>query len=220
MTPCKAICGQEGEEDRSSGSRLPTIHEGGVRRAAEELINFIFPSDGSCEENRLRQPLVILAFDDAHQLVGRPYYPNVGSGGSTVLSHLRQVMALLQEQPIFALFISTAADKFKFYGGGEVRDLCPFTETSFDALAYNAEEGVTTLDEVARDEWMVHLGRPMFGSPSQLLRWRIHLSPWVGLRPTMILRRRFLLPRTFYVLLNKSFSALPRIRATCPPKEF
>ena len=169
MTSCKAICGQEGEGDRSSGSRLPTLYEE-VRQAGEELINFIFPSDGSCEENRLRQLLVILAFDDAHQLVGRPYYPIVGSGGSTVLSHLRQVMALLQEQPIFALFISTAVDKFKFYGGGEVWNLCPFTETSFDALAYNAEGGGTTLDEVARDEWVVHLGRPMFGSPSQLLR--------------------------------------------------
>ena len=40
--------------------------------------------------------------------------------------------------------------------------LPPITETSFDALAYIAKEGVTTLDEVAQDKWMSHLGRPLF----------------------------------------------------------
>lgn len=136
----------------------------GVRRAGEELINFIFPSDGSCEENGLRQPLVILAFDDAHQLAG---HPCIGGRDWTVLSQLRLVMA---EQPIFALLISTAADQLRVKPYGGIEDLRPFTGTSFDALAYNAEEGVTTLDEVARDEWMVHLGRPMLASPSQLFR--------------------------------------------------
>jgi len=151
-----------------------------VQRAGEELINFIFPLDGTCGENGPRQPLVILEFDDAHQLTGRPSpysLDYIGDQDWTVLSELRRVMMLLHEEPVFALFISTAVDEFKFYNDEEVQDLPPFTETSFDALANNGVEGVTTLDEVAQDEWMVHLGRPLFASPSQLSSRRIHLPP-------------------------------------------
>ena len=62
-------------------------------------------------------------------------------------------------EPIFALFLSTAADKLK---PNDIRDLPPIVEISFDALAFTAEEGVTTLDKVAQDKWMSHLGRPLF----------------------------------------------------------
>ena len=150
------------EEDPSSGFLLPKPHEGGVRQAGEELVNFIFPSNGVCKENGLRRPLVILAFDEAHQLAYCGYRQ-----GSTLLSELRRVLSELNGQPIFDLFLSTVANKFKPY---DIQDLPPITETSFDTLAYVAEEGVTTLDDVAQDQWMSHLGRPLFASIS-FIQW-------------------------------------------------
>ena len=79
----------------------------------------------------------------------------------TLLSVMRQVLYEFNRSPIFALFLSTAADKFKH---DDIRDLPPIMEMSFDALAFTAKEGVTTLGEVAQDKWMSHLGRPLFAS--------------------------------------------------------
>jgi hypothetical protein len=114
-----------------------------VQQAGEELINFIFPSKAIFKENGLRRPLVFLSFDDAHQLA------DVFCQEPILLSELRRVLSELNGKPIFGLFLSTAANTFKPY---DIRDLPPITETSFDALAYIAEEGVTTLDEVAQDK--------------------------------------------------------------------
>ena len=156
LRSCKYIHVQNGSENlrcQSSGFLLPKPHEGGVQQAGDELINFIFPSKGICKENGLRRPLVILAFDEAHRLA------NGYHRESSLLSELRRVLSELNGKPIFGLLLSTAANTFKPY---DIRDLPPITETSFDALAYIAEEGVTTLDEVAQYRWMAHLGRPLF----------------------------------------------------------
>jgi len=154
MRPCKYIHVQNGTENYpSSGFLLPKPHEGGVRQAGEELVNFIFPLNGICKEYGLQRPLVILAFDEAHQLA------DAYCQGSTLLSELRRVLSELNGKPIFGLFLSTVANAFK---PSDIQDQPVITETSFDALAYIAEEGVTTLDEVAQDKWMCHLGRPLF----------------------------------------------------------
>jgi hypothetical protein len=64
------------------------------------------------------------------------------------------------------LFISTSASKFYHSPNpDDIKDLPPIIGSSFDALAYSVEEGVTTLDEVAQNKWMCHLGRPLFVSP-------------------------------------------------------
>ena len=147
---------KEAEKKESSSSCLsrPQIE---VQQAGEKLIDFIFPSKGSCHENGLRRPLVILNFDEAHQLADRVSWRE----DWTLLPELRRALSELKEMPIFSLFLSTAPSKF--YNN---EDLPPITHTSFDALAYNAEEGVTTIDEVADDRWMSHLGRPLFASLS------------------------------------------------------
>ena len=146
------------EKEESSGSHL-SKPQTEVQQAAEKLIEFIFPSKGSCYENGLRRPLVILAFDEAHELTGcMDYY-----GRWTLLSELRRVLRELNEKPIFSLFLSTAPSKFQ---PNDIKDLPPITHTSFNALAYSTEEGVTTIDEVADEKWMSHLGRPLFASLS------------------------------------------------------
>jgi len=155
----KAIHIENGtEKKRSSGLRLPRPYRNtGVPQAGAKLTSFICPPKGFCTENQLQRPIVILAFDEAHQLVDSVYGQNW-----SLLSELRRVLLLgLAGKPIFALFLSTAADQFK---PNDIQDHPPITETSFDALAFTAEEGVTTLDEVAKDKWMSHLGRPLFAS--------------------------------------------------------
>ena len=137
-------------------------------QAGAKLTSFICPPKGFCRENQLQRPLVILAFDDAHQLADRAYGVNW-----TLLSVLRRVLYELYGEPIFALFLSTAADKFK---PDDIQDLPPITEISFDALAFTAKEGVTTLGEVAQDKWMSHLGRPVFASLI-FFSARIYLPP-------------------------------------------
>ncbi len=107
-----------------------------VQQAGAKLIDFIFPSKGPCFENGLRRPLVILAFDEAHQLANRVSW----NEDWTLLSELRRVLRELDEMPIFSLFLSTAPSKFNPY---DIEDLPPITHTSFDAIAYSAEEGVT-----------------------------------------------------------------------------
>jgi hypothetical protein len=149
---------EEAEKQESISSRLSTPQID-VQQAGEKLIDFIFPSKGSCYENGLRRPLVILAFDEAHQLANPFYWRDPW----TLLSELRRVLRELNEKPIFSLFLSTSPSKFRPY---DIEDLDPITHTSFDALAYNAEEGVTTIDEVANEKWMSHLGRPLFASLS------------------------------------------------------
>ena len=145
-----------GKREQSSSYCPPKPHTRELQAAGERLVNFIFPQKGS---NKLRQPIVILAFDEAHQLAS-------DSSSSSVLSELRHVLRELHELPIFTLFISTSASKFYHSPNpNDVKDLPPIIGSSFDALAYSAEEGVTTLDEVAQDKWMCHLGRPLFAPP-------------------------------------------------------
>jgi hypothetical protein len=98
---------EEAEKKGSSSSRQSKANIE-VQQAGEKLIEFIFPSKGSCYENGLRRPLVILAFDEAHQLENRVPYQDW-----TLLSELRRVLSELNEMPIFSLFLSTAPSKFK-----------------------------------------------------------------------------------------------------------
>jgi len=72
------------------------------------LINSILPLKGCCSENGLRRPIVIIAFDDAHQLTDLGY----DDQNWTVLSELRHALRELYEQPIFTLFLSTDTSKF------------------------------------------------------------------------------------------------------------
>jgi hypothetical protein len=145
-----------GNKEQSSSLCPPKPHIRELQDAGERLVNFIFPQKGSI---KLRQPIVILAFDEAHQLASN-------SDSFSVLSELRHILRELRELPIFTLFISTSASKFYHSPNpDDIKDLPPIIGSSFDALAYSVEEGVTTLDEVAQNKWMCHLGRPLFVSP-------------------------------------------------------
>lgn len=156
------------EKERLSGCCPPKPHIRGLQDAGEKLVNFIFPQNGSCRENKLQRLIVILAFDEADQLASP-----VHDGSSlywTILSELRHVLHELHKLPILTLFISTAVAKLLYSPNpNDTQGLHPAIETStigtnLDALAYSAEEWVTTLDEVAQDKWMCHLGRPLFAS--------------------------------------------------------
>ncbi|KAI0288403.1 hypothetical protein BC826DRAFT_1107716 [Russula brevipes] len=146
----------------------------GVHEAGEALTNFIKPPNikspkGRRSDSKLLKPLVVLAFDEAHVLA------NPASEDWSLFSELRRVLRQLYRAPIFTLFLSTAS-KFQAFNpdrrsepSRRIADdrlvpLPPITEIGFDALAYTAEEGVTTIEEVSHDKWMSHLGRPLFGA--------------------------------------------------------
>lgn len=82
-------------------------------------------------------------------------------------------MRCIRTEPIFSVFLFTAskfhvfnpetlADPSRRVQEGTLNTLPPITEMSFDELAYTTKEGLTTLDEVVQDDWMAHLGRPLY----------------------------------------------------------
>lgn len=85
----KAIHIENGtEQKRLSSFRLPRPYlNTGPRQAGAKLTSFICPPKGFCRENRLQRPIVILAFDEAHQLADHVYGQNW-----TLLSELRRVL--------------------------------------------------------------------------------------------------------------------------------
>jgi len=75
--------------------------------------------------------------------------------------------------PFFFLFLSTAGNLRNFspevlwdpssrVSGGGHFVLPPITETGFGQLALTVYESQTTLEEVVTDEWISHLGRPLY----------------------------------------------------------
>jgi hypothetical protein len=115
-----------------------------------------------------RWPLVILAFDESHILTDNPT-----NWSWTLFSELRRTLREIVDRPIFSLFLSTAGSfhlfspEIKEDNSGRVTNglLCPLnpiSETSFDDLAFAAQEGTVSLDRVVQMDWMSHLGRPLW----------------------------------------------------------
>ncbi len=139
-----------------------------MKEAGEALSCFLSSSiERVGDRSGLCKPLIILSFDECHVLGERMWDKNW-----TIFSELRRTLRELHHEPIFSLFLSTAsdfhvinpgisADPSFFITDDNFQTLPPITETCFDVLAYTTKEGVTTLDEVAHDRWMSHLGRPL-----------------------------------------------------------
>jgi hypothetical protein len=143
--------------------------------AEEKPANFVGPSKPRYSDPKPRIPLVILTFDEAHELAN-PASTKEWNKWS-LFSELRRVLRELRKSPIFSLFLSTAS-KFEAFNPDIHSDpslrvtdkalvpLPPITEIGFDDLAYTAKEGTTTIEEVTHDRWMSHLGRPMYAFQS------------------------------------------------------
>ena len=140
----------------------------GVLEAGINLKNFIDKHHDICSiKDGMKRPLVVLAFDEAHNIAEFP-----GVRGWSIYSELRRCLCQLLRLPIFTLFLSTEG-KFCLFSPDKQWDpssrvvrgsewvLPPITETGFDQFAIRAIENKTTLDEVVSDRWICSLGRPL-----------------------------------------------------------
>ncbi|KAN0114069.1 hypothetical protein V8E52_007045 [Russula decolorans] len=151
------------------------VSEGkGLQEAGEDLCRFIDEHRLSDSKKGPRQPLVILAFDEADTLTDNP--PDKKNWN--LFSELRRVLRQIQHLQIFSLFLSTAGRFDKFSPDvhsdpsararepefRDFRPLDPISEISFDDIAYPAPKDTVTINKVVGIKWMSHLGRPLFGS--------------------------------------------------------
>lgn len=150
----------------SYGDRPRTVVD-----AAEQLMSFLRTSEDPIRLSKgsndgPRRPLLVLLFDESHCLTEQP-----PSERWTLFSELRHVLRLLNGLAIFSLFLSTACTFHLFSPESQLdmsarvinqqlKLLPPITETGFDELAIPVKEGVT-LDYVATEKFMCHLGRPL-----------------------------------------------------------
>jgi len=142
----------------------------GLQEAGEMLCRFIDEHRVLDSEKGPRQPLVVLAFDEADTITDNPPEPVHWN----LFSELRRVLRQIRHLPIFSLFLSTAG-RFNIFSpdihsdpSAWVREpdkcsLDPISEISFDDIAYPALKNTITMDNVVNIDWISHLGRPLFG---------------------------------------------------------
>ncbi|KAI0300779.1 hypothetical protein BC826DRAFT_619486 [Russula brevipes] len=141
-----------------------------VLGAGRALQIFVDSHGVLCQKEGMRRPFVIFSLDEAHGLTKFKANENW-----SIYSVLCSCLGPLGAFSFFFLFISTAG-KFSYLSpdtlwvpssrisGHNHVQLPSITETGFDQLAFTANEGQTTLEEVMMDRWITHLGRPLFGS--------------------------------------------------------
>jgi hypothetical protein len=117
-------------------------------------------------------PVVILAFDEAHTLID---FKNVNDSLQpwSAFSQLRRTLRSLNEYRLFSLFLSTTGKMTQFSSApgddsstrvqiGQLYLIMPFTDLGFDQLAAKISvDGSLTLEDVAVIGHMVTLGRPL-----------------------------------------------------------
>jgi len=131
-----------------------------VKRAAEELLQFVDPNGVLDSAEGPRRPLVVLYFDEYHFLTDVPR-----DTSWSVHSHLLKALQAISDLQIFSLFLSTRVPQTHSLDPSQLDlnpRLSPITEISFDDLAFPAIENCITLDRVVQLDWISHLGRPLF----------------------------------------------------------
>jgi hypothetical protein len=145
----------------------------GLQKAGETLCRFLDEHELVESKKGPRWPLVVLAFDEADTLTDNP--PNQTDWN--LFSELRRVLRQIKDLQIFSLFLSTAGRFNKFsldiHSDPSIRarepdnrPLDPFSEISFDDIAYSALKDTVTIDKVVEIDWISHLGRPLYVHPS------------------------------------------------------
>ncbi len=191
----------------------------GVLEAGINLKNFIDKDDVICstKDDGTKRPLVVLAFDEAHNIAEFP-----DDRGWSIYSAFRRCLCQLLDLPVFTLFLSTTG-KFRLFSPdkqwgpssrfvlGSKRVLPPITETGFDQFAKRAIENKTTLHKVVEDEWICSLGRPLCAFLVCSLCRRTDVVLRVGLPLAMqLLGKEVSLEPRCCALLLRSYWVVPR----------
>ena len=147
---------------RESGS---DANIGTARDAAKKLRKFLDP-EKKCG-NRL---LLLMAFDEAHSLMA-----TVASGNSeTRYTMLRRALRDIQEEPFFAVFMSTPGSFHHDFSPYQALDPSariqssdwgvpsPYTAVGFDQFAIHVSvKNGHKLSQLASINHIAHLGRPL-----------------------------------------------------------
>ena len=142
-----------------------------IKGAALEFLKILDPK---LDQKQLKtlQPLVVLAFDEAHVLTTEQY--NTEDGYFSKFSELRRAIRALVDFPIFSVFLSTAG-KIQYFTPRPDRDnsgrlqksdlmlLGPFTTLGFDQMMTESrlEDGIISIEEVSTVACMARFGRPL-----------------------------------------------------------
>ena len=154
------------EDIQSRKSRYGIDRE--VEEAGKRLCQFIDPLNLLDSIKGPRRPLVIISFDESHNLTDNP-----SSTVWTLFSELHRVFRWIVDYPIFSLCLSTAArfirissercpDPSTRIANPDLHFLHPICEISFDDVAYPASDNAVFLRRVVEMDWMCHLGRPLY----------------------------------------------------------
>ena len=133
--------------------------------AASSLASFL----ASRQTHGHQEPILILAFDEAHVL-----NEEITVGSVSPLIGLRKALRIIRTQPIFTVFLSTTGKIRDFtpppsedpsgrLSGGDLKLFPPFTELGFDqfARAQGIAKKGADIEEMARPEAMAMFGRPL-----------------------------------------------------------
>ncbi|KAL0958082.1 hypothetical protein HGRIS_000258 [Hohenbuehelia grisea] len=159
---------------KQTSNRLPIDS---VVKAFSDIMKEITKSHRQAPDPK-QEPLILLTFDEAHALTDKEKQPWSKFG------ELRSVLRGLSNDSLFAIFLSTTGkfSKFTPASGNDtssrivtrfLKPIPPFCDLGLDLLPRKYSEmrlsisGSLTLERVSSEEFMVHLGRPLFGQ-----QWR------------------------------------------------
>ncbi|KAI0370060.1 hypothetical protein BV20DRAFT_315504 [Pilatotrama ljubarskyi] len=161
------------EARQNSPTPIASVHMQGkqvsLMTAAEALTSYLstIPINPPPEQPRILD--IILYFDEAQRLT-----TSDASESGTLFPHVRRALRIIQDLPIFAVFLSTVGKLEQFSPPAQLDSsdrvvrlqLLPFRPivwTPLDVLAQRiTNDKVWTLREVASTYHIVHLGRPLF----------------------------------------------------------
>ena len=159
------------EPDSSDHNFPPANAFASLARVLESFSsNIPEPSSRKKKRNKAKyQPLVVIAFDEAHTLTKRQQVQN---SEWSVFYELRHALRGCHYQPLFSLFLATTGKITQFISMTEDTSarviegllllIPPFTDLGFDHLAKKVSVGGTSnLEVFAGDAHMVSLGRPL-----------------------------------------------------------
>ena len=143
--------------------------------AARDLVDFLNPESKNYYRRDLLPPVIIIAFDEAHQLT-EPVVRTLDTEKPwSRFGELRRNVRRLKTIPILSLFISTVNIMSDFIPEQKqdasmrvVNDtlylLRPFTELGFDQLrrASPIKENTVDIQDATTNEFMCQFGRPLF----------------------------------------------------------
>ena len=105
------------------------------------------------------EPVVILAFDEAHTLTTRYLVP---SGEWSVFDELQDALRMIHNLPLFSLFLFLSTTR-PTSSIGEDPSAQPFTDLGFDSFCTIIDlNGKWDLEKLTGDEYISRLGRPLF----------------------------------------------------------